>query len=309
MVWSLSEAAAARFEFLEEATSTNDVLRERIAADPLGWQHGSVIVTDNQTQGKGRLGRRWLAPTGKTLAISIGVRWPHPGIAGDVTNREDSEWDVPTAAAAGWIPLIAGAAMTETVREVLERSASAVVDQVAHRELGTTAREVLDTSDEHPDARAGLSVNLKWPNDVLIAGYKVCGILCEVVPGGIIIGAGLNLTLDEHDLPTLTSTSLLLATGRAPEGDQVLADYLHRLLWRLNQFCAAAGDAGQSGIARWVSGMCGTLGTEVRVELPGGGDLFGRAERLDADGRLVVINRENGNAQVVAAGDVTHVRY
>jgi len=285
VVWSLSEAAAARFEFLEEATSTNDVLRERIAADPLGWQHGSVIVTDNQTQGKGRLGRRWLAPTGKTLAISIGARWPHPGIAGDVTNREDSEWDAPTAAAAGWIPLIAGAAMTETVREVL------------------------NTTDEHPDARVGLNVDLKWPNDVLIAGYKVCGILCEMVPGGIIIGAGLNLTLDEHDLPTLTSTSLLLATGRTPEGDHVLADYLHRLLQRLNQFCAAAGDADQSGIARWVSGMCGTLGAEVRVELPGGGDLFGRAERLDAGGRLVVINHENGNAQVVAAGDVTHVRY
>src|SRR6218665_73465 len=49
----------------------------------------------------------------------------------------------------------------------------------------------------------------------------------------------------------------------------------------------------------------GGAGRGGGVELGGGGGVLGRAERLDADGRLVVINRENGNAQVVAAGDVT----
>ena len=57
-----------------------------------------------------------------------------------------------------------------------------------------------------------------------------------------------------------------------------------------------------------LSSLCGTLGAEVRVELPGGQELLGVAERLDRDGRLVVRDR-NGEAQAVAAGDVTHLRY
>ncbi|MGO7983785.1 biotin--[acetyl-CoA-carboxylase] ligase, partial [Rhizobium johnstonii] len=46
---------------------------------------------------------------------------------------------------------------------------------------------------------------MKWPNDVLISGYKVCGVLAELLPDarGVVIGAGLNVALDEHDLPTL----------------------------------------------------------------------------------------------------------
>ena len=58
-----------------------------------------------------------------------------------------------------------------------------------------------------------------------------------------------------------------------------------------------------------MSALCGTLGSEVRVELPGERELIGVAERLDRDGRLVVIDRENGEPQAVAAGDVTHLRY
>ena len=123
------------------------------------------------------------------------------------------------------------------------------------------------------------------------------------------MGAGLNLTLDEHDLPTLTSTSLLLATGRAPDADAVLADYLGGFLDLFRDLAAAGGDAAASGVDRRVSALCGTLGSEVRVQLPGERELIGRAERLDRDGRLVVIDRENGEPQAVAAGDVTHLRY
>ncbi|ANJ27704.1 biotin--[acetyl-CoA-carboxylase] ligase [Agromyces aureus] len=278
-----SRAVAPRLEFLETATSTNDVLREALeGADAAAWPHGSVLVTDDQTRGRGRLGRTWMAPTGKTLAISVLLR------------PRDAEGGPLPADAYGWIPLIAGAAMTDAVARAVEAA------------VATSA-----PLDDPDDRTGGLEVALKWPNDVLVSGYKVCGILSELLPesGAVIVGAGLNLTLDEHDLPTLTSTSLLLATGAAPDADAVLADYLDVFARRFDAFVAAGGDAVSSGIADVVAARCGTLDSEVRVELPGGVELLGTAERLDPDGRLVVRDRENGEEQAVAAGDVTHLRY
>jgi BirA family transcriptional regulator, biotin operon repressor / biotin---[acetyl-CoA-carboxylase] ligase len=289
----LSRAAVPRLEFLATAGSTNDVLRTAaIGADAAAWPHGAVIVTDDQTSGRGRLGRTWSAPTGKTLAISVLLRPELPGGAPFPPRGY------------GWIPLIAGAAMTEAVRRAVEGAASA------------------RAADEEDDGSGGVEVELKWPNDVLVSGYKVCGILSELLPPptgsatdatgsgspAVVVGAGLNLTLDEHDLPTLTSTSLLLVTGVQPDADRVLADYLATFLSLVRAFAEHGADAAASGVADRVSSLCGTLGAEVRVELPGGHELLGVAERLDADGRLLVRDR-NGEAQAVAAGDVTHLRY
>jgi BirA family biotin operon repressor/biotin-[acetyl-CoA-carboxylase] ligase len=297
----LSRAAVPRLEFLATAGSTNDELRTAATgADAAAWPHGAVIVTDDQTSGRGRLGRTWSAPTGKTLAISVLLRPELPGGAPFPSEGY------------GWIPLIAGAAMTEAVRRAVEGAASARAEDA-----------------EEDDGTGGVEVELKWPNDVLVSGYKVCGILSELVPPStgsgtpstgsgttptgsgtpaVEVGAGLNLTLDEHDLPTLTSTSLLLVTGVQPDADRVLADYLGTFLSLVRAFAEHSADAAASGIADRVNSLCGTLGAEVRVELPGGHELLGVAERLDADGRLLVRDR-NGEAQAVAAGDVTHLRY
>ena len=55
----------------------------------------------------------------------------------------------------------------------------------------------------------GSAPSLKWPNDVLVRGRKVCGILAELLPGGdgVIVGAGVNLTIPEDALPVPTATS------------------------------------------------------------------------------------------------------
>ncbi len=280
MEFSLSRTEVSRFEYRSEAASTNDVLTEHATADAEAWPDLSVVVTDNQTQGRGRLGRVWLAPTGKALAISVLVR---PSTAAARPLPPNS---------LGWLPLLAGAAMTRAVRTVVEASMQPVEG----------AKEAEDPRHD---------VTLKWPNDVLIDGYKVSGILCELLPdaSGIIIGAGLNLSLDEHDLPTLTSTSLLLVTRTAPDPDTVLAAYLHELVTLYREFLADNGDATKSGLHAAVSGLCGTLGSAVRVELPGGTDLVGTATSIDADGRLNVVNDADGEERTVAAGDVTHLRY
>ena len=273
MEFSLSRTEVSRFEYRSEAASTNDVLKELATADAAAWPDLSALVTDNQTQGRGRLGRVWLAPTGKALAVSVLIR---P--------------DLPPHAL-GWFPLLAGAAMTRAVRTIVDASMQPVED----------VKEA-----EEPRHHT----TLKWPNDVLIDGDKVCGILCELLPDGkgIIIGAGLNLSLDEHDLPTLTSTSLLLVTRTAPDPDAVLAAYLHELVTLYDAFVQADGDA-QQGLHAAVEELCGTLGSVVRVELPGGTDLVGTATSIDAQGRLNVVNQADGEERSVAAGDVTHLRY
>ena len=283
MEFPLSREVVPRLEYLAEAGSTNDVLVEHATgADAAAWPHLSVVVTDNQTRGRGRLGRTWLAPTGKSLAISVLLR---PVLAGGAALPTDR---------LGWFPLLAGAAMTLAVRQVVEES---IVPAPAGdlREEETPRHEV----------------TLKWPNDVLIDGYKVSGILSELLPGarGLVIGAGLNVSLDEHDLPTLTSTSLLLVTGSAPDPDAVLARYLTGLRDLTRAFLAADADPVASGLLQGVTGLCGTLGSAVRVELPGGSDLVGTATGLDTLGRLIVRDQSNGELQAVAAGDVTHLRY
>ena len=266
-----AQSFATRLRYVDEAVSTNDSLAQ--LAESGNEPDLSVLFTLSQTGGRGRLGRSWIAPPGKTLAVSVLFRPLLP--SRQPVGIENF----------GWLPLLAGAAMTRAI-----------------------------------DALVGQSrTTLKWPNDVLIDGRKVCGILAELIPSGtgVIIGAGVNLTLDEDELPVPTATSLRLAgVPAAVDGpadaalvDSVLGSYLENLRDLLGRFLAGGADAGGTGILAEVSRLCSTLGQEVRVELPGGAKLVGVALALDASGRLEVRDGSNGEIQAVAAGDVTHLRY
>ena len=258
-----SERAAARLTVLAEATSTNDVLVESAAHEP----EFAVVVTDNQTAGRGRLGRVWVAPPGRSLAISVLLRPVYPG--GEALPVEHF----------GWLPLIAGAAMTRAIAPLV---------------TGT--------------------VGLKWPNDVQIDGLKVSGLLAELTPAGdaVVVGAGVNLALTAEQLPTPVSTSLLLA-GAHDHGDEladaVLASYLESLRELYTDFVRYGADVEASGTRGLLTELCTTLGQQVRVELPGGSDLHGTATGIDRSGRLEVRRGSDGAVVAIAAGDVTHVRF
>src|SRR5690554_2986061 len=98
----LSEAAAARLEILDRCGSTNTELVTRAAGSPEAWPDFSVLVTGEQTAGRGRLGRSWVAPPGQAIAISVLLR---PAVL---------DPDL-----LGWIPLVAGLAMARAVDAVL----------------------------------------------------------------------------------------------------------------------------------------------------------------------------------------------
>jgi BirA family biotin operon repressor/biotin-[acetyl-CoA-carboxylase] ligase len=197
---------------------------------------------------------------------------PGTGLAVSVLVRVP---DLPAPARA-WIPLVAGAAMTRAVIEQL-------------RGTGHTAA-------------------LKWPNDVLLDGGKLSGILAEVVPAdpeAVVIGAGVNTRMTRADLPVETATSFT-ATGLDVDEDRLLADYLVALDAQLRALALAHGDAAASGVLGEIEALCSTLGSDVVVSLPDGAQLRGRAQRIDPGGRLVVVSGDVETA--VSAGDVVHVR-
>jgi BirA family biotin operon repressor/biotin-[acetyl-CoA-carboxylase] ligase len=123
----------------------------------------------------------------------------------------------------------------------------------------------------------------------------------------VVVGAGINVSQAEDELPVPGATSLLLAGSATTDRDTVLRAYLRALAVRRRAWSDAGGDPRASGIGAAYREACSTLGQQVRVTLPSGAPVEGVAEEVDGDGRLVVRNRD-GRLQALAAGDVVHVR-
>ncbi|MFC5727778.1 MULTISPECIES: biotin--[acetyl-CoA-carboxylase] ligase [Nocardioides] len=156
----------------------------------------------------------------------------------------------------------------------------------------------------------GYGARVKWPNDVLLEGdLKVAGILVERVetPTGpaAIVGVGINVAMTAEELPVPTATSLAAAGPGTPDRHTVLLAAVAAVregydVWQ------AGGEQGTARLAASYRSQCATLGRDVRVDLPGGGQLTGRAVDVDGDGRLVV--ETTSGTERVGAGDVVHVR-
>ena len=262
MEFPIAKAFTSLLIVLDEVASTNDDLTARAAAEVL--PEFTVVVTTNQTAGRGRLGRVWQAPPGTSLAVSV-LFHPHEA------QLHDDLY--------GWLPLVAGLAMSRAVSQVLP----------------------------------GRDVSVKWPNDVLIEAKKVSGLLCELLPtGSVVVGAGVNLTIPADALPVPTATSLMLMGASTPAGelaDLVLANYLRELAKLWMQLTAGNGLESLHDIRSAVSSACSTLGKPIRLSLPDGTEDYGTAIDLDDAGRLRVKRDADGSVQNVAAGDVTHLRY
>jgi BirA family transcriptional regulator, biotin operon repressor / biotin---[acetyl-CoA-carboxylase] ligase len=256
-----------------ETGSTN---ADVAAAAREGAPEGLVLVAERQTAGRGRLGRAWVSPPRAGITMSILLR---------PTGIDPARF--------GWLPLLAGVAMAETVRRIADVDAS-----------------------------------LKWPNDLLVGERKCAGILAEAVPAAgaeavpatgvstkpgvpeapsasrsaVVIGIGLNTTLREHELPHPDTTSLALVGASCVDRDPLLRALLRSFAIWYARWRDAAGDADVSGLREAYAFHSATLGRDVLVHLPGGAELRGRAESVDSDGRLVV------DGLPLAAGDVVHLR-
>ena len=242
-------------EVVEEIGSTN---AELVAAAGRGAPEGTVLVAEHQVSGRGRLDRVWTSPPRSGLTVSFLLR---P--------------DVP-AARKGWLPLLTGVALAESVRET-----------------------------------SGVLPSLKWPNDLLAAdGRKLAGILAETAssptrPTAVVVGTGLNVSTTAAELPD-TGTSLERVTGGTVDRATVLLSFLRAVEGRYRRWVDALGDPVASGLARDYLAWSSTVGSAVTVDLPDGSVLEGLAQAVDWDGRLVVATAQ-GTVEL-ASGDVRHVR-
>jgi BirA family biotin operon repressor/biotin-[acetyl-CoA-carboxylase] ligase len=215
---------------LRSVGSTSDRARELAEA---GAPHGTLVTAAEQSAGRGRQGRRWSAPPGRALLMSVLIREP-PRL----------------------IPLMAGVAVADVV--------------------GDAAR-------------------LKWPNDVLVDGRKVAGILVEgrAQERWAVVGIGLNVAVRVEDLPDeLHATATTMGLGER-DVERVLERLLAALERRLAEDETDALDAWRERDA--------LRGRDVAWN---GGD--GRANGIDADGRLLV-ERADGTVAALDAGEV-HLR-
>jgi BirA family biotin operon repressor/biotin-[acetyl-CoA-carboxylase] ligase len=221
------------------------------------------VAASEQTAGHGRRGRPWQTPAGNLAASLLIIR---PGLG----------------SAAATLGFAAGLALEAAIRAVAPN---------------ISVRIGLDAASD-----GGGRLALKWPNDVLIDGAKVAGILLEAVslPDGrasVIVGIGVNVRHAPIGMPyPVTSLAECGAEVRAEELFTALADAWvdQERIWNDGRGFAAVRE-------EWLGRAAG-LGAPIAVSI-GGDVLRGIFETIDEEGRLVVRARD-GSSRAISAGEV-----
>lgn len=218
--------------------STQDLVR--------GLAEGAVASCEQQTAGRGRLGRQWISPWGAGVLFSLALS---PG----------------------------------TPPERLPPFGLVVAEAVCEASW--------------PDAQ------VRWPNDVVVGGHKLAGVLAELREGRLVVGVGVNANHTASQLPPgarVKATSLRILRGAPVDRAQLLADLVASVEARYVRFER--------------DGFTGLERDELRgrrVELAGGAT--GACTGVDASGRLVVDGRPHTSAEVTAvlvggeSGDYTYL--
>jgi BirA family transcriptional regulator, biotin operon repressor / biotin---[acetyl-CoA-carboxylase] ligase len=254
-IQGLRSPLARVVEVHEALGSTQERARELARARK---PHGTLVVAEIQTGGRGRLGRPWGSPKGG-LWISLVLR---PGFAASLASR---------------------------------------ITQTASLGVAKALWEI------------GVEARIKWPNDLLARGKKICGILAESSAAYatgparesrldyVILGVGVNANLDPAELgvPDREVTTIRAELGR----DVDLLELLRVVLSNLDAELGRIEDFG-SVLEDWRNLNC-TLGERVRV-LRLGATIEGRAVDLTAEGALLLVTRR-GTVELFE-GEIEHLR-
>lgn len=256
---------AYRLKSFETVGSTN---AEAMSAARAGDPGRCWFVSAHQTQGRGRRGRPWVTPIGNMAASLLVVVPNHPA----------------TAATLGFV---AGLALDEALRSVAP-------DLVFH--IGLDGVEGAGAAGRRDRLR------LKWPNDVLLDGAKLAGILLEAepLPGdrlAVVIGIGVNVVAAPEGLPYPATALAELGVGiDAVRLFEALSD-----AWSSVSRVWNEGRGFKSVRKLWLDRAAG-LGETVAVRV--GEQVFsGVFETIDEEGRLVIRSPE-GLIRTIAAGEV-----
>ncbi|MGA8943871.1 MAG: biotin--[acetyl-CoA-carboxylase] ligase [Thermoactinomyces sp.] len=249
-----TERFGQQIEYVYSTPSTQ-ILAHKLAKD--GAPEGTVVVAEEQVEGRGRMGRFWYSPPETGIWMSLILRPPIPLVD------------------ASHLTLLASVA----VRAAIEKE-------------------------------TGLKIRIKWPNDLLIDGKKVCGILTELRGEHdqihyVIMGIGMNVNVNESDFPIelrKTGTSLAMESGRIIHRASLVAS----ILGELEQTYFTYLQEGFSTIReRWEQGA-GMLG-EIITARTAQGSVTGIAERINEQGALL-IRTSSGTVPVYSAEIDLHNR-
>jgi BirA family biotin operon repressor/biotin-[acetyl-CoA-carboxylase] ligase len=241
-----------KIHFLTEVASTNTLTMEMAAE---GTPEGTVVIAEKQTNGKGRLGRKWISPKGN-LYLSVVLR---PNIP---------------MHKAPLITLTGAVAVASAIR-----------------------------------TSCGLKAGIKWPNDILISGKKVSGLLTEMSAEQdrirhIVLGIGVDVNMEMGELPPEVrrlTTTLAAEAGAKVNRLALLRQVLRDLERWYQKFLNNDIDV----LEEWKK-LNVTVGNRITVS--GAGEaLDGLAQGVDRDGRLI-LRLDDGTIRTVAAGDVTIVK-
>lgn len=267
----------SRYSDLERPPLSEAALNRALVRPGSVWTGVTVVERTGSTNADLATSAREGAPEGAVLVAEeqlagrgrLGRVWtapPRSGLMVSVLLRPR-----PPVETQGWLPLLFGVAAATAVRRLAE-----------------------------------VDVRLKWPNDLLIGERKLAGVLAERVEDAVVIGMGLNVSLRPDELPVETATSLAVQQGACLDRDPLLRAVLREVESHYRDWTEAAGDADGSGLRAAYQASSATIGRDVRVELPGGRFLSGRAGGIDQAGHLQVT--AEGRRYTLSAGDVVHVR-
>jgi BirA family biotin operon repressor/biotin-[acetyl-CoA-carboxylase] ligase len=264
-----------------DASLDRDAIERALLENGSIWSRIDILDRTESTNTDAAAAARDGAPEGLVVMTEqqvagrgrLGRIWespPRSGLAVSVVLRPDR---VPSARWP-WLPLLAGVVVRECVVE-----------------------------------SAGVEASLKWPNDVLVEGRKLAGILVERVDtptqAAAVVGIGINVTIRAAELPVPEATSLAIAGATTTDRTVLTVALLRRLEAHYRAWLTVGGDPEQSLRDEYVR-ACATVGQRVRIELPDGSALLGRALGVDAQGRLEI--DADGSRRAIGAGDVVHLR-
>jgi BirA family biotin operon repressor/biotin-[acetyl-CoA-carboxylase] ligase len=259
----------------ESTGSTNADLLAQAAG---GAPEGTVLVTETQTAGRGRMGRTWLSPPGAALMFSVLLR--------------------PTAvppARRGWLPLLAGVAIASALRDVTGLDVGLKWPNDVLTGGGKLAGILAEQSAGTEAIVAGAGLNVSTRRDELPV---------ETATSLLLAGAP-DLRRDRLLGAVLAEFERLYQAWAGPPSQGQHSSSQHSSSQHSSSQ-HSPGDPDAAGLRDRYRACCVTLGRQVRAELPGGGALTGTALDVDETGSLQL--RTPAGLRAISAGDIVHLR-
>lgn len=257
-----------------------------------------VEIADEIDSTNDEIARRWAA--GRDVEHLTALVTEHQ-VSGH--GRRDRVWNAPRYSSA----IVSFAVSSRHGDAVIPHDSLHWVTQMLALATRTAVRET-----------TGLPATMKWPNDVLLRGRKIAGILARVVPVdasrlNVVVGVGINVNIDAAELPFETATSLMTEASRPVDR----TDLLIRVIGEFRRLVTAFGEAGgdptvsigsEPALLDQIRRNLDTIGRRVRVErVEPEEPLVGLAKGIAEDGSLRVLT-DAGDVVTVSVGDVVHLR-